>query len=167
MNRMNALAVPVYLVAAILILFPLMDTLLSVWPLQVGEVAWRFGAVGLFSRAMMTPLLGLLMAFTVAMLLEQRTMVRVLAVAGGLSALIIAGTSVFFLLDAVQMRAQVNPQAKTAFDVASVVALAKYGITISILVVFAIVGWKQSRGSRKAASSRKAATPLVSDTVRA
>jgi hypothetical protein len=168
MNRAHYIAAPAYFVASLLILFPLLDTVLSIWPLQMGEVSWRFGAVGLFSRAVMTPLLGLLLAFAVAVLLEHRLMTRAIAVVGGLTALAIAGVSILFVLDALQMRAQVRPEAKTAFDVASAVALGKYGLGFLLLGVFAVSGWKASGKMPKRAESKKkvkVAAPVVGEAV--
>lgn len=146
-QRMNSkhLTVPAYAIAFLLILFPLLDTALSVLPPRFGEVAWRFGATGLFSRALMTPLLGLLLAFAVALLREQRKMQRAVAIVSALVAVVVIGAMGMFVLDAVQMRSQVRPQAKTAFDIASLVALGKFMLGLLILVAFTISGWKASR----------------------
>lgn len=138
------LAVPAYAVAFLLAFFPLLDTALSVFPPNLGEVAWRFGAAGLFSRALMTPLLGLLLAFAVALLLEHRKVLRGLSILSGLTSAVLLGTIVLFLLDALQMRSQVQPHAKVAFDIASAVALGKYGLGILVLGAFAASGWKAS-----------------------
>jgi hypothetical protein len=165
MNRTRFLAAPAYLVACLLVFFPLLDTLLSVWPLQPGEVSWRFGAVGLFSPATMTPLLGLLLAFGVAVLFAHRWVVRTVSVIGAPAAIAIAGVSVFFVLDAVQMRTQVRPEARTAFDVASLVALGKYGLTLLILGVFAFNGWKASRGTKRTEHKVHVSPPVVGEAV--
>jgi hypothetical protein len=145
MDRLKALVWPGYIVAALLIILPLTDTLLSVWPIRLGDVSWRFGATGLFSRALMTPLLGLLLILAVALMSGHRRVTRGVAIVGGLAVITIIGTSVMFLLDAIQMRTQVRPEAKTAFDVASIVALAKYGLAMLTALAFAIPAWKASR----------------------
>jgi hypothetical protein len=59
-----------------------------------------------------------------------------------------------FVLDAVQMRAQVRPQAKTAFDVASLIALGKFMLGLMVLGAFTISGWKASRNELSAGRSR-------------
>ena len=152
MPRNKHLSVPAYLVAALLILIPLLDTALSVFPPRMSDVSWRFGATGLFSRALMTPLLGLLIAFAVALLVDQRRVLRVIAVVSGISAAMLVGTVILFTLDALQMRSQVRIEAKSAFDVASAVALAKYGLCILVLAAFTVAGWKSARRERKSAS---------------
>lgn len=145
MDRLKALVWPGYIVAALLIVLPLADTLLSVWPIRVGDVSWRFGAAGLFSRALMTPMLGLLLVLAIALMSGHRRVTRGVAVVGGLTVLTILGTSIMFLLDAVQMRTQVRAEAKTTFDVASLVAIAKYGLAMLASLAFAIPAWKASR----------------------
>lgn len=144
MMNSKHLTVPAYAMASLLILFPLLDTALSVIPPRFGEVAWRFGATGLFSRALMTPLLGLLLAFAVALLREHRKIQRAIAIVSAVVAVVVVGAIGMFVLDAVQMRSQVSPQAKTAFDIASLVALGKFTFGLLILVAFTISGWRAS-----------------------
>lgn len=157
------LAAPAYAVAALLVLFPLLDTALSVLPPRPGEVAWRFGAAGLFSRAVMTPLLGLLLAFAVALLLEQRRALRLIAVVSGLTAALLATALGLFLLDSLQMRSQVAADAKSTFDVATVVAIGKYGVGVVLLALFSAKGWRASanRTAHAGAEKRRSTTGLV------
>jgi hypothetical protein len=139
------LALPGYLIALSLVFFPLLDAVLSIWPPQPGQVAWRFGAVGLLSRAVMTPLLGLFIAYAVAFALEHRTVLRVISVVSLLAAIAIVGALGLFGLDALQMRSQVVAQAKKAFDAASVTAVMKYLFGVVMLAAFAWGGWKGAR----------------------
>jgi hypothetical protein len=158
------LAVPGYSVAALLVLFPLLDSAISVFPPRFGEIAWRFGAAGLFSRALMTPILGLLLAFSLALLLEHSRVQRAISVFSALVGVVVIAVVGLFLLDAMQMRAQVRPEAKTAFDVASLVALGKYGIGTLVLAAFSVSGWRSSRGafaSKKRVRSRRGTGDLV------
>jgi hypothetical protein len=155
------LTVPAYAIAFLLILFPLLDTALSVFPPRFGEVAWRFGATGIFSRTLMTPLLGLLLAFAVALLREQRKMQRAIAIVSALAAVVVIGAMGMFVLDAVQMRVQVRPQAKTAFDVASLVALGRFTLGLLILVAFAISGWQASQRDATARVRSKEKTDVT------
>ena len=80
-----------YLMALYLGTVPLTETLLAVWPLQSGDAAWRYGAVGLFSRALMTPLLGLLLAVCLALYVRHRVLLLAFAVVSGLGALLTIG----------------------------------------------------------------------------
>lgn len=142
---MRRIALPAYLVAVLVFLFPLVDTSMSVWPPQPGEVAWRFGAAGFFSRALITPILGVLIAFAVALLLEHRRVLRAIALASAVVAVMLVGVIGMFMLDALEMRSKVVEGRMFAFDVASAVALMKYGAAVLVALVFAVVGWKASK----------------------
>jgi hypothetical protein len=78
------------------------------------------------------------------LLRDQRKMQRAVAVVSGVVAIMVILAMGMFVLDAVQMRSQVRPQAKTAFDVASLVALGKFLFGLLVLVSFTISGWKAS-----------------------
>lgn len=130
-----------YGVAVLLIFFPLLDSLLGVWPLRVEDVTWRFGAVGLFSRAVMTPALGLLLGIGTAVLFEHRKRIRafsILSLLGGVIALFATG---IFTLDALEARAQIVPEAASAFDIAAVAAVAKYLIGAALCTLLGVGGW--------------------------
>jgi len=159
MQSPRKIAVPAYMVAAVLVLFPLLDAALTIWPPQPGAVTWRFGAVGLLSRAVMTPLLGLLVAFALALWLEQRRVLRALAVLSGIVTVCLLGAMALFVLDAIQVRSQVRVDAKTAFDAASLVALGKYGAVLLATLGFAIGGWKAARGGPSPRRAREGAAP--------
>jgi hypothetical protein len=127
MKPNRAVIAGAYAVALLLVLVPLSEMTLRVWPLRMAEPSWRFGAVGLFSNALMTPLLGLTFAGMLAYIYGHRVTIRTLAVLLGVSGLVITGAIGMFILDALQMRASVVPEAKLAFDVASAQALMKLG----------------------------------------
>lgn len=162
MARFRHLALPGYGIATMLILIPLADTVVGTLPLRAGDVAWRFGAAGLFSRAIMTPLLGLFLCAAIAAALDHRRVIRVVAVMSGVTALLLMGVVGLFMLDALQMRSQVRPDAKPAFDTATALALAKYGAGILLLTVFAIRAWKASRK----VAQRRTASLAAADAVR-
>jgi hypothetical protein len=144
MQSLRPLAVPTYLVAAVLVLFPVVDTSLGLLPLAPGEVSWRFGAIGLFSRALMTPLLGLLIACAVALSLNHLAILRILSIVSAGLVVAILGTLALFLLDALQMRAQVRPDAALSFDIATGVALGKYAVAAAVTSAVAVTGWRAS-----------------------
>ena len=134
----------------------------SIWPLRAGEATWRFGAAGLFSRALMTPILGLLVALVTAAALEHRRFARVLSVFGFLGSLLAIFALGLFGLDTLQTRASVRPEATTAFDTAWIVAAVKYVLGAFVALLLGIGGWKVSRtpavgepgAARKAADDR-------------
>lgn len=144
-HRYRPLGWAAYGVAFLLVFVPLADSLLGVWPPRLGEVTWRFGAVGLVSRAIMTPLLGLLLALMTTVLMEHRRTARVVSVVSFAGAALVLAAVVIFALDALQTRAQIRADALTAFDTATIVAIIKYLLTSLVAVALGIGGWKASR----------------------
>jgi hypothetical protein len=162
MNPYRFLMWPGYLIAASLIFIPLLDTALPTLPPRLGDVGWRFGTAGLFSRAAMTPLLGLFIVLLLATYFRQRRVIRVVAILCGVLSLAIVAGVVLFGLDAVQMRRQVRPEALRSFDVASVLAVFKYLWAWLVLVIVAVLGLKASRTDGSDRGARVEATPLIS-----
>jgi hypothetical protein len=154
MKPNRAVIAAAYAVALLLVLVPLSEMTLRVWPLRMGEPSWRFGAVGLFSNALMTPLLGLTFAGMLAFIYGHRRTIRTLSVVLGVAGLLLTIAGGMFILDALQMRASVVPEAKLAFDVASAQALAKIGIFATIGFVMAIGGWRSTTYPASKASSK-------------
>jgi hypothetical protein len=137
MKQPKLLALPGYLVALLLIGIPLVEIALPMLPTRFGEVQWRFGAAGLFSRAMMTPFLGLFIVFAIALLLDQRAVLRTISVGGVLLAVLLLGAFAIFALDALQVRVQIKPEARRAFDTGAIFALMKFALGSVTAVVFA------------------------------
>jgi hypothetical protein len=150
-----------YPVGGLLLLLAIADPILQSWPLRFGEVRWRFGAVGIFSGAVTGMLLGLALILGVAVILEQRRVVRVFSV---LSLLLGAGLTVMvllFALDALQMRAAVNPTLMTSFMATTVHAAVILVLMIPICLGIGISGWistrTPAREQRKETVSKQAA----------
>lgn len=133
-----------YGVALLLVVSPLLDLIGSIWPLRFGEVGWRFGAVGLLTNTLVTPIVGLALATVVAMLLEQWRVVKTLAivdlVAAGLLVLVLA----LFALDYLQLRTGVQPAARGTYD------LAAYRAIVNALLAAAVLAWLGTGGWRAA-----------------
>lgn len=71
-----------YLFAALLAISPLADFLRSVWPIRPLSLDWRYGFLGIGAGFLHTPILGILIAMTVAHFQGHN---KVLRVVGGLS----------------------------------------------------------------------------------
>lgn len=151
LNSRN-LSLPAYLVAIAMILIPLADSFTTLFPWNVGDSRWRFGAVGLISNALMIPLAGLLVAVTVAWFREQRFVLRAIGVLGFLGALLCVLALVSFALDALQTRAQVRSEMRLSFDVASITAAVKMVLAGATLTAFGLAGWRSSRESSRKSS---------------
>lgn len=141
MKLNRALIAAAYLVALLMIVVPLIEVALSVWPLRMNQTAWRFGTFGLLSQAATTPLVGAVLLFTTAFVLGHRKTLLASGVLAALVAVALVISIPLFGLDAVQMRSQVRAQTMRAFDVSSVLASVKlFGlfITASLIAIGAI-----------------------------
>lgn len=162
MERLKPLAWPAYIVAVLLIAIPMADTALALMPLRPSNVAWRFGALGLGSQAVMTPLLGALLALITAAVLGHRLGLRIVQVLVCLAAVVFVSASGLFVLDALQTRPSIPVAAKGAFDKASAVALVKYLVGAAAAVAFAITCQRLIRHARADSASDADQPQLVS-----
>jgi hypothetical protein len=144
-NRLDpeeALAGPLYLVAALLVVIPLADFLLSVPPSEFSNVQWRFAAVGLLAGFMLTPVLGLAMALVVAAVLEHYRVQRWLVAVSLLMATVLIALSLGFVLDMLQVRASVPDEGRAAFTNAWTRAILKHALAAT---AFAYLGLRARR----------------------
>jgi hypothetical protein len=137
-----------YTIAALLFLFPLLDTLAAVVPINAGDVSWRFHALQRLSAALLPSLLGVLLALTFALFLEQTKVIRGIAIASGIWAVVVAGAALLYIAASADVRAGSLSQDKTAFDVATTIAVVKYVATVVVAIAFAAPGWMAARRIR-------------------
>lgn len=145
-----------YPMAALLVLVPALEVTAGAWPFQPGDLSWRFGILGIFLKTLVTPLLGITLAMTVAALLEHRRVVRALAVLSLVMAAVTAAGAVLFLMDFLQLRAMVNPATRQGVQVASLTALLLAALVAPACAALGLGGWRASRGPRGAAPAARA-----------
>ena len=151
----RSLLLAFYVVAAAFILPSIMEFLLVSYPYRVGTSQWRFGALGLlFNSVLFSPIIGLALAAATSVMLEHRTVSRVLAVLTGLVALFMLIGLPFFVLDFLQLRASVNPQAKRAFDFTSLKATLTGGLLFVTALSIAVGTWRGNRTAAQRAALR-------------
>jgi hypothetical protein len=136
-----------YMVLVLAALFPLLDLLSGLYPTNFGNATWRFGAVGLFSNFAMGLSLELFLIAVIALVANQRRVLLVLGVLSALLAVLLLGSAVLFVLDALQTRARVNPAVLHRFDFAAGGAVAK-------LLLYAVANLVLARGAFAAARRR-------------
>jgi len=161
-KALDTLAGPLYFLAILLIGTPLVDILANTWPLHVGLLTWRYGAVGMFSGFVLTPLLGLALACWLAITLGHRVVQRVLIIASLVAAVVLLVAALGFVLDVLQLRHSVPanpPQALWTFEVGAAKALVKHLTAVVALVWLALATRRALRAS--AGATRTAPAPLV------
>ena len=156
----RAVAGPLFLVGALLVVLPALDLLLNVWPLQPGDFRWRFGVVGLLANFLLTPLLGVALLSGTAALAAAPTARRVVGAVNVAGAVLLALALGLFLLDLVQLRPTLRPEALPSFDVANARAMLKLALGAAALL------WLGAAGLRRAPEPARA-TPRAAAPVRA
>lgn len=143
---LSPFAPAVYFILGLLILVPLLDYLLNVWPVQPGELGWRYGAVGLLGQYLHTPLLGLMLLSLFAWRLKHLRTLRLVAVAGLVVSIVLVLALIGFSLDALQLRMGVDDDARQVFHIGVVRALAKLSTGA---VAFGLLGLAGLRAARR------------------
>ena len=138
----EALAGPLYAVAALLIVIPLVDVVLSVPPPELSNAQWRFGAVGVLSSYTLTPILGLAMGFVIAAFLKQYAVQRWLVAATLSFAAVLLALSTGFLFDMSELRFSIPNDGRAAFQSAWIRAIIKLALSI---IALAYMGWRARR----------------------
>ncbi len=156
----EALAAPFYLFALLLVALPLVDFVQNVGSFQPTSVQWRFATVGLFSGYLLTPLIGIVVAITVAAIRGHGVAQRVIAVLNLVAALVLLALMAGFVLDSLQLRASVPETRRAEFGIASVRAIVKYLATVVLLVALALRAFRIPVAHRETRAGR-ARVPLV------
>jgi hypothetical protein len=125
MSNNRQLAPAAYLVAAVLFVFPLFDSGVSLSPWNTGNAQWRFGAVGLLSNTLMIVALGAFIAVTTAVLTKQDRVRRLLGYTSWILAVVLLAAIAAFALDAVQARPQIRQDMLLSYQLASLTAEVK------------------------------------------
>jgi hypothetical protein len=138
----EALAGPLYVIAALLILLPAVDFALSIPAAELSSVQWRFASVGVLSGYTLMPILGLGLAFVISAVRKQHTVQRLLVLICLTTALVLAAMTLSFGLDGLQVRASVPAEGRPAFMNAWTRALLKLALSV---VALAYMGWRARR----------------------
>jgi chromate transport protein ChrA len=156
---MRSLLWPGYAVALLLIVFPLGDLFVNLWPIRLGDVDWRFGTVGLLAGFVLTPLLGVVALVVVAAALDHPAVLR--AVSGLNLAVAVATLAmlVLFTLDWIQMRATAQPEIRPNMDVGTLKAMVKHVFSAATLGWLGLAGWRVTRPARGTRSRTR--SPLI------
>ena len=145
----RSLAVPLYLVAVLLIFNSMMDTLITIWPLQPGIPRWRLGALGQFGSAATTLILAFVIAYIASWVVEHPTVQRVISVILGIMGILLLAGAVMLVLDMLQLRVAVRPEVKRTYDLLSLQALIKLMTTSLVSLTMAYLIFRHVRALPK------------------
>jgi hypothetical protein len=148
MNHLRRVVAPAYLLAAILIVFTVLDLTQSVWPVRIGDVQWRVLSIGLLSRLLIPPLLALVVAYAAALVGEHKGTLRALAVLDGVLAVVLLVGLAFYSLDALELRARLT-QANQNYDIGIALSFVKYLLSFLILAWLTVSQWRAGSAMRR------------------
>ena len=153
-----------YFFLSILVLWPIVDLLSSTWPLQLGNLQWRYGFLGLLAAYLHTPILGILLAQGLAYVFRANLAIRLLSILSMLGALILFVVFVLFPLDVLQIRSAVPEDRLMSFQVGALIAELKHFTAFVALLLIGLGGWRTSvdlgKKNRAAAGSELTAEVL-------
>lgn len=141
-NRPVGLSV-VYGVAAVLVIVPMIEFFAQVWPIRIGIIGWRFGAVGFAVERGLLPMVGLALVTGVAMFTHRRVTLRAISVFSWVSATTLAIVLVLFTLDALQLRVTVRPGVpRQGFELAAGKVLVMGALYAPLLIWLGVAAWR-------------------------
>jgi hypothetical protein len=151
------LRVPGYLFFGIAMILPVLDLLVSVYPIRLDTVVWRFGAVGLLSSAIGAPLLVLFFVFALALFCGDKKVIMTVGIVASLIALLLVAGTGSFALDALQMKRRVQAAAQQRFMMASAQAMLKLMLEAISAVVLAISAFRTMNKAKVVTAPRSEA----------
>jgi hypothetical protein len=119
----------VYFVSFLFVAMPVLDLLSQALPAKPHEMIWRYGLFGLLGNQLLTPLLGVVLASVTAHLLGHRRTARAISIASLVLVAALLAAAATFSLDALQLRARVQPQALRGFQIGAGAVLVKYALS--------------------------------------
>ena len=93
-----------FLTAAVVGLFPVVDLVLQVWPVRLGEVTWRYGAVGIGAGYLPSPVFGVAVLVAVSYWREQAVTLRIAGYLALAAAVLILPLMLLFAVDLMQVQ---------------------------------------------------------------
>lgn len=135
-----------YTGAFLLIVIPFLQAGQQLWPLQLSDIRWRFGAANALSSVLLLPFLGMMIITLVARATENKNVARAVGALAALFVIGLLGSFVLFALDALQLKSIVTSQMMAPFETTSMRVVA---VTLIFTVAFSMLmtaAFKNSRG---------------------
>jgi len=143
-----------YLLAFVLVSSPLIDLFTTAWPLRFGDLAWRYGFLGLGAGYLHTPLMGLVLATLVAYWSDHPTTFRLLGASSLILAVALLPVLTIWPLDVQQISALREEELRRGVAIGGVIQEIKYLGACLVLGALGIgvLGTARANGGRSRAS---------------
>lgn len=149
-----------YALSALLLLLPLADITLGLFPLQFNNLRWRIGVTGMTTGALLLPITGLFLALSTAHLkghYRARTILAVLAILG---AVFLFTTAVLFTLDTLQLRSEIDQRGRHLYDRAAVKGILAQLLTATMLMFVGISSFRTAKAAGRSVRPRMESGPV-------
>lgn len=134
-----------YVVAALVVVGPLLDLIATARPLRLDEVQWRYGVLGLLGNVSMTPIMGMAMGALIAGRCCDARVLRLISLASLLGAGLLGVAVAMFGFDLLQLRDILPQQSITNFRVGAAIATGKYALGMAVLIGLGLGGLRSAR----------------------
>ena len=139
-----------YALAILLIVIPFLQAGQSLWPLQLSDIRWRFGAANALSSVLLLPFIGLTVMSIVARVSGNTGVSRTTGAIAALFVIGLLGSLVLFALDALQLKTIVNSAQTSGFQSTSLrVVLVSIIFTIAFSMLM-VTSFQSGRGAKQA-----------------
>jgi uncharacterized membrane protein YidH (DUF202 family) len=149
LDNLRRLRGPGYVVTALLIVVPLVELVLAAWPFQVGQAPWRLSLIGTASSVIGMPVFALFIMLVLAAMSGDRGTAWLISSVCILGAALCLVGSGAFVLDALQMKAQVRAAVASRYNIASSWAVVKLCLAGVTLLVLAVASYRMAKSIRK------------------
>lgn len=135
-----------YVSAILLLTIPFLQAGSQLWPLQLSNIQWRFGAANALSSVLLLPFLGLSILVLMARALENRTLAMLAGILSAIFALGLMGSLGLFVLDAQQLKAIVSTQMSAAFTNTTIRVGLVTGAFLLAFLVLTLASFRAPKG---------------------
>ena len=142
-----------YLFGLALVLTASIDLFTTVWPMHPGDIAWRYGFLGLGAGYLQSPTLGLGLIIGTALWEENTTIPRISGVLGLFAAFVLLLAMGMFGLDVLQMRELRAEEMRSSVLAGGMFQEVKYFVAALVLAFLGHGALATSRTSRKSGKS--------------
>ncbi|MEP6622470.1 MAG: hypothetical protein ABJE47_24680 [bacterium] len=127
----------------------LFDFAYTIAPFRFESIVWRYASVGGAANSVGNLFLLILLVYAVALsFVDGRMILAVGVIAATIAVFLYVGTG-SFLLDALQLRARIDPAGVRKFDIATAQAFAKLVTEAIVATIFAINAFRANGAARR------------------
>lgn len=144
--------VALYAAALVVLLDQAAELVASMYPFQIGDIQWRFGAFGLIVGRTTTAVLVDVLVFMAALGLMHRSVLGAWAIVHLVAAVALVIGLVSFSLDALELRRRAVPEVAGTFDLAAgraavvVLVVAVYCVWAGVATILVMRGGQSKPG---------------------